>query len=181
MLVREYGRDNHSEAVADEYVLLSKLFVLAEKLMDDKSKAVILDSLAACALKPRWDGRLYYPGIDAIQIIYEGTPEGSCARAWLVDVYTQHVSSSFLTEKPNTVPKDFLQDLSISLLTKRSLPKEVEVLKEEKEMLHIDVQRKSTRVADLENKVKRLEDEAMRRKSRIRESAFGATDSDTDQ
>lgn len=87
--------------------MLGKLFVLAEKLMDDKSKAVILDSLAACTLKPRCDGKLYHPGIDAIQIIYDGTPEGGCVRAWLVDVYTQHVSSSFITENPTPCRKIF--------------------------------------------------------------------------
>lgn len=125
--------------------------------MDETSKAVILAALAARAMEPAsQDQQLYYPGIDSIQIIYHGTPEDSPAREWLVDVYTKNVTSSFITDKSAMVPKDFLQDLSVSLLTKRPLAKRLEVLKEEKKKLLGDLQNRSKHIAKLESEVEEL-------------------------
>ncbi|KAF2827444.1 hypothetical protein CC86DRAFT_439935 [Ophiobolus disseminans] len=108
-----------SSVVADKYAVLSKLYVLADKLMDDTAKETILAAILARS-KEAFKGSLYYPAIDSIQIIYEGTREGSPARQLMVDLYTDFVTSSFVAEKAEAVPKEFLHDLFISLLTKRA-------------------------------------------------------------
>jgi hypothetical protein len=94
--------------------------------MDNHAKAVILTAISARSKEPYSDKILYYPAIDSIQIIYEGTPESSPARQLLVSLYTDFVTSAFVTETSEAVPKDFLYDLSISLLTKRPLCKDLE-------------------------------------------------------
>jgi hypothetical protein len=118
-----------SNVVADEYATLSKLFVLAEKLMDDNAKVAILAAISARSKELHSDKTLYYPAIDSIQIIYDGTPNSSPARQLLVSLYTDFVTSAFVTEMSEAVPKDFLYDLSISLLTKRPLCKALKIAK----------------------------------------------------
>jgi len=86
--------------------------------MDDAAKETVLAAILARS-KELFHGDLYYPAIDSIQIIYEGTLEGSPARQLMVDLYTNFVTSAFITEKADAVPKDFLKDLINSLLTKR--------------------------------------------------------------
>ncbi|KAH6010119.1 hypothetical protein HBI67_171860 [Parastagonospora nodorum] len=127
------GGNDDSSIVADEYATLSKLFVLAEKLMDEDGKTAILAAISARSQEPFSDKILYYPAIDSVQIIYEGTPEHSPARKLLVTLYTNFVTFAFVTEKSDAVPKDFLHDLSLSLLTQRPLSKTLkDALDEEK-------------------------------------------------
>jgi hypothetical protein len=98
--------------------------------MDDQAKAAVLAAISARSKEPFSDGELYYPAIDSVQIIYEGTLEDSSARKLLVELYTNFVVCAFVTEKSEAVPKDFLQDLALSLLVNRPLPK-IEDLKEQ--------------------------------------------------
>ena len=107
------------DTVADEYTSLSKLFVLSKKLMDDMAKEVVLAAMLARAKEPFSDGQLYYPALDCVQIIYEGTPEQSPARQLLVQLYTDFGNVDFITEKAEVIPKDFLYDLSLSTLRNR--------------------------------------------------------------
>jgi hypothetical protein len=92
--------------------------------MDDQAKEAILTSISARSTEPFSDGEVYYPAIDSIQIIYEGTPEDSLARKLLVDMYTQSVTGTLVTEKSEAVSKDFLHDLALSLLVNRPLIKD---------------------------------------------------------
>lgn len=104
----------------DEYLSLSKLYVLAEKLADQITKGIVLTAISARAEEALPDKSHCFPAIDSIQVIYEGTIEGSPARHLLVQLYTDLGDFTFLTAKANVVPKDFLYDLSLSLL--RCLP-----------------------------------------------------------
>jgi hypothetical protein len=112
--------------------MLSKLFVLAEKLVDEDGKTAILATISARSQEPVPDKILHYPAIDSLQIIYEGTPEHSPARELLVTLYTIFVTSAFVTSKSDVVPKDFLHDLSLSLLTQRPLSKTLKDALDEK-------------------------------------------------
>lgn len=110
--------------VADEYTSLSKLFVLAEKLMDDTAKKVVLAAMLARSKEPFSDKQLYYPALDCVQIVYEGTPEQSPARQLLVQLYTDFGNADFITEPAGAIPKDFLYDMSLSMLRNRVTLKE---------------------------------------------------------
>jgi hypothetical protein len=54
--------------------------------MDDQAKAAVLAAISARSKEPFSDGELYYPAIDSVQIIYEGTLEDSSARKLLVEL-----------------------------------------------------------------------------------------------
>jgi|TARA_R110002003_G_scaffold115_2_gene9933 hypothetical protein len=101
---------------------LSKLFVLAEKLMDAKSKEVVLAAMLALSKESFVDNGPYYPGIDSVQVIYEGTREDSPARRLLVQLFTEFGDAAFITAKVDEIPKDFLYDLSVSVLGTRPKP-----------------------------------------------------------
>jgi hypothetical protein len=111
-----------TNTVAGEYLSLSKLFVLAEKLMDAKSKEVVLAAMLARSKEPFVYNGLYYTGIDSVQVIYEGTQEDSPARRLLVQLFTDFGDAAFITEKADEIPKDFLYDLWVSVLGTRPKP-----------------------------------------------------------
>lgn len=106
----------------NEYAMLSKLYILAEKLMDETTKDVALSQITARAAEPDADGQLCCPATDSIQIIYDGTPVGSPARQLIVKLYTNLGTESLLTDDVDALPKDFLYDLSRNVLKVRPLP-----------------------------------------------------------
>ncbi|KAJ4986869.1 ankyrin repeat-containing protein [Stagonosporopsis vannaccii] len=117
--------------MCDEYYDLSRLFVLAEKLVDTTTKGLVLAAMIAHSQEMCPHRRfLCYPTIESIQIIYHGTPEGSPARELFVKYYTEHGMSSFLTTTGSVVPKDFLYELSVSILGTRPLLSDYTELKE---------------------------------------------------
>lgn len=105
-----------------EYVNLSKLYVLAEMLMDEDTKNVVLAAILDKSKEVSVNGTLsytYYLDGTSIQIIYDRTPEGSPARRLLVDLYTTFGDETFkLAEFPD-LPKDFFFDLAVNLMAKR--------------------------------------------------------------
>lgn len=95
--------------------MLSKLYVLSEKLMDDTTKTIVLTAITARfeeALSRT--GCFSYPKIDAVQTIYAGTPSNSPARQLLLQLYTDFGSSDLLAnanivDEAPYVPRDFLE------------------------------------------------------------------------
>lgn len=105
-----------SDSIADEYTLLGKLFVLAEK-----SKEVILAALVARAKESALsNSTIYYPAIYTVQIIYEGTTEGSPACDLMVDLYTV-VKDNTLLFTSHMVPTLLLEEQS-AIIHKVSRP-----------------------------------------------------------
>lgn len=142
--------------------------------MDEQSKTTIIAALAARAKEPAWDREIYYPDLDAVQIIYEGTPEGCPARALMVDLYTEHVTIPFSTEEGSVMHKDFLRDLSISLLAKRTVSKYVKVLETERDHCRKEVGDKVKQIAVLEKRVTPLGTEVAWLKPEGRASSVSA-------
>lgn len=105
-----------------EYVQLSKAYVLGEFLQDINFKDAVLDAMIVKSSSEASDGQMWFPGGSVIRYIYEGTPESSAARRLLVDMYTYHGDGDWLKEEANDPPKQFLLDLAIAVLTKRSRP-----------------------------------------------------------
>lgn len=112
----------------DEYISLAKFYVLAENLLDQTTKGIVLTAISARAEESCPDKSHDFPAIDSVQVIYEGTVEGSPARRLLVQLYTDFGDSTFLTAKAEVVPKDFIYELSLSMLGRRPLLRDHEKL-----------------------------------------------------
>lgn len=143
----EEGGTEGEEAgcAAYEHNELSKLYVLADKLMDEQTKHHVLNALMSRSKKSGVIRRpTYCPGLEDVRIIYGGTPEFSPARAMLVDFYTDHGNESFLAERTDTIPKDFLYDISKSMLSKRLC----------QEFVHAQLSAKDMEIMKLTNLVK---------------------------
>lgn len=108
-----------NKAAQDQYIALSKLYVLAEQLVDETTKSTVLDALAAHAKET--DFRVLPDG-EPIYIIYNSTVDGNEARTWLVDLYTDHGEARTLGSNDSAYPADFIADVARSVLTRRTKP-----------------------------------------------------------
>ncbi|KAJ4321862.1 hypothetical protein N0V94_002695 [Neodidymelliopsis sp. IMI 364377] len=114
------GVDN-KDATHDAYTSLSKLYVLAEKLIDNTTKELVLAAISAHAREMLSQDLICIPPIESIQMIYEGTPEGSPVRRLITQIFTDNGCPSSLTTEADDIPKDFLYELSISLISTRPI------------------------------------------------------------
>jgi hypothetical protein len=144
------------ETAGKEYFVLSSLYVLAENIVDQATKKLVLDAIEAHAEVelPGVDGEasFCYPEMDSVRVIYAGSPSNSPCHQLLVRLYTDYATSDYLSiaspslqnlgivpgvkDGPVThaivpepgqidledVSKDFLYDLSTSLLNLRPRP-----------------------------------------------------------
>lgn len=98
---------------------MSELYVLAEMLMDDSTKNVILAAIRKRCESPQFGHSLPEPS--AVRTIYDGTPESSPARRLMVDIFSQRASKERIEHwTTENLPKDFLLDLSVNLIAQRS-------------------------------------------------------------
>ena len=104
----------------DQYIALSKLYVLAEQLVDETTKSTVLNALAAHAKET--DFRVLPDG-ESIYVIYNGTVDGNEARTWLVDLYTDHGEAHTLGSNDLAYLADFVAGVARSVLTKRTKPR----------------------------------------------------------
>ncbi|KAF2660744.1 hypothetical protein K491DRAFT_711638 [Lophiostoma macrostomum CBS 122681] len=106
-----------------EYAVLARVYVLAEMLMDVKSKNLVLDAMLSKA-REEFEGVCYFPRLEMVKIIYEGTPSRSPARKFMVDCWSQITkgSGSLGTSSRDKIPKDFLCDLAITMLDLKADP-----------------------------------------------------------
>nr|WNZ75802.1 hypothetical protein [Trichoderma harzianum] len=107
-----------------EYIQLAKAYTLGEFLQDVDFKDAVLDVILIKTRSKASDGQTWFPIGPVIRYIYEGTPESSAARRLLVDLYTYHGHGDWLKKwaAKDDLPKQFLLDLAIAALTKRSCP-----------------------------------------------------------
>lgn len=97
------------------YVSLAEAYAFGEEIMDVKFKNAILDSMMATAMK--WNT---FPGLDAVNLIYEGTTSKSPARHLLVDIHAQkaHAGKEWNVQYGGC-PKEFLVDLVSAMAGQR--------------------------------------------------------------
>lgn len=98
--------------------LFSRLYVLAEKLIDETAKTAALDALNARAAEINY-ARM--PNVETVCVLYNGTPDTSPARQWLANLFTTHAEPVALAYN-NPFPSDFLADLALSMASKRVKP-----------------------------------------------------------
>lgn len=113
----------------NQYVILSKLYVLAEMLLDDTTKEVVLEAMSAAWKETMTKWPRYFPGVPCISLIYNGTLDDSPARRWLIQLYT-HNELELQHATSENLPKDFSFDLAVNLLATRPLRVEFEGWKE---------------------------------------------------
>jgi hypothetical protein len=118
-----------SEPGKIEYYALSQLYLMAEMLMDNETKDVVLAAILARSQEPYTDGKLYFPGVACLKALYNGTREGSPVRQLLVRFYTDNNVDKLCDTKPEDIPQDFLHEVSLSLLAHRPLLKDHTVVK----------------------------------------------------
>lgn len=99
-----------------EHLLLADLYVLGEKLMDDRFCAGVMKAVAELCLVEATDGGQFFPGERAINTIFEGTREGSPIRAWLVDEYWAHGSKNWF-EPPRSA--EYCAEFLLELVKKK--------------------------------------------------------------
>ncbi|KAG9202235.1 hypothetical protein G6514_004673 [Epicoccum nigrum] len=119
----------NSVARGGAYVVLSKLYVLAEKLIDETAKTALLAALSKRDGKHDSQGVLHCPGFESINIIYNGTPDDSAARECVVDLYTKSAVKSLVLDlfsSTQRLPHDFLSDLIKSVVNFWPLPQKLE-------------------------------------------------------
>ncbi|KAJ4313386.1 hypothetical protein N0V94_006970 [Neodidymelliopsis sp. IMI 364377] len=109
--------------VGYEQFALMQIYVLAEQLQDIKTKNAVLKAILHGTNKKReHDGCRYYPGEEAINILYKGTPPGSPARKLLVDMYVSY-------DVPEWKPTDaewhgeFIREIAVELLNRKTRQK----------------------------------------------------------
>lgn len=113
-----------------ERLQLSKLYVLAELLQDTTTKNKTLKAFIASMFKIRQGGGWTIPNIQAIRVIYEGTPPESPMRRLLVDSHAAYGKSDYISSHVFEVwPKEFLYDFAVRVLADRAAPKVHEVHK----------------------------------------------------
>ncbi|CAA9965871.1 BTB/POZ domain containing protein [Pyrenophora teres f. maculata] len=111
------------------YAPLSKLYVLAEMLMDDTTKTIVLNAIQAQIEDGPEKDHYCFPEPAAIRIIYKGTMESSPAREVMVKFYTDYSCGEELDELADL--NEFHYDLVRSLITKRPRPGEHDLVREE--------------------------------------------------
>lgn len=104
---------NHHNA---EYLILSKLYTLGKRLMDDVVQVAVIRELIR--LHGIFDGAV--SSQETINIIYQGTVDGDPARILLVDMYVKWATSDCLALATEADPS-FLWDLAHSHFTKAQL------------------------------------------------------------
>jgi hypothetical protein len=102
-----------------DFVLLSRVYALAEKLKDDTTKDMVLVTMHTKSKEPSADRRSGFPGLVSINTIYSGTPRNSPAHRFLVDLYTEFADSSFNLTAYADAHKEFLYDMLVRLVATR--------------------------------------------------------------
>jgi hypothetical protein len=103
-----------------EYLRLTKLYVLAEKLQDiTQLKNSIIKNILDISKAIREDRGHHCPGQPCISVVYNGTPEGSPARRLLVDFWTYRAQGDWIAKSNSPLPEDFVHDLCANALNNR--------------------------------------------------------------
>ncbi|KAM3421107.1 hypothetical protein BST61_g1521 [Cercospora zeina] len=99
--------------VWSEQDLLSRLYVLGEKLIDDEFCDCTLRALVELSKVTDEHGERYHPGGGHVRTVYDGTMQSSPIRKYLVDLYCQEISKDWFSEdQVQHYPKQFFVDIA---------------------------------------------------------------------
>lgn len=127
--------------VNTEYMALFKLYILGEKFQDSLAKDAATTAILHLSKSRYTDGYWALPLPPVVDLIYNGTPEGSPARRLIADLWSTPTLNS-LQELRSALPKDFLSDLVVVM--RNELPEETKnVAKRKGATAYLDVTKSS--------------------------------------
>jgi hypothetical protein len=100
------------KSIENEYFDLFQLYVLAEKLQDVAAKNATLTAAIDISSMGSAMGLCRMPELCVVDVIYDGTTEGSPARRLVTDLYSTLSIKYFLELDTETLHKDFVTDLA---------------------------------------------------------------------
>lgn len=111
----------------DEWLALCRLYVLAEYLVDRWAKNRVVDGMHAyltevLPTEPKHESPRKLFSTEAVQVVYDGTPESSPLRRLMVDLYAIHGRDLWLKDVKDELPVDFLYDIALKMLQARPKP-----------------------------------------------------------
>ena len=102
-----------------EYQLLAQLYAFGDKVQADSFCDNVLDAMVQKTDDVAVDGTRTFPSHSAIMTLYNGTPPGSPARRFVVDMYAEYGADKWVPSEAEFNHADFLTDLVRALLDKR--------------------------------------------------------------
>ncbi|KAF3001843.1 hypothetical protein E8E13_004175 [Curvularia kusanoi] len=118
-----------------EWVLsMCKVYVLAAKLLDHTTQLFV--EMRLLSLSKDFRSAEKCPSLEAVRVIYNGTPRGDNMRMFLYMTYADSGSLSIFAsdlKDGSTVPPDFLQDMARALLNARPTAETFRKLSEDSE------------------------------------------------
>lgn len=112
---------------SDEWLALCRLYALAEYLLDYWAKNRVIDGMHTYLTKilPK-ELKLESPSelfsAEAVQVVYDGTPEGSPVRRLITDLYAIHGRDIWLKNAKEEFPTEFLYEIALKMLQLRPRP-----------------------------------------------------------
>ncbi|KAK5764197.1 hypothetical protein LTS12_005648 [Elasticomyces elasticus] len=109
-----------------DYATLAGLYCLGEKLMHDAFQDRIVDALVSGTREPNNNAghptTCSFPMKDVVDDIYKGTPKGSPARRFMVDMHVMQGTSGWIdVERPESVNHEFAVDLAFAMMQERAV------------------------------------------------------------
>lgn len=93
------------------YTTLAELYILAEKLMDVKTKNNVLDGILRASRMSDKSGASYFPSFTTVETIYNGTPGPCAGRRLMVDLYLFQATTCNCENDDFSLMPDFANDL----------------------------------------------------------------------
>ncbi|KAF2788391.1 hypothetical protein K505DRAFT_255648 [Melanomma pulvis-pyrius CBS 109.77] len=109
----------HISHLSSTWTKLTEAYVIGEKLMDQSFQVAVMDAM----IGHRTNHTQWFPSIENINTIYDGTVEASPARRLMVDLCVWRDGSPWTNkELLGKVHDDFVDDLLLALLEQRKPP-----------------------------------------------------------
>lgn len=101
-----------------EFDFLARLYCFAERTCCDAFADDIIDAMALKTDEVANDGTRTFPSHSAIMILYSGTPSGSPARRFVVDMYTEFAIPAWIPKETAANHPEFLKEVLREALAK---------------------------------------------------------------
>jgi hypothetical protein len=119
----EKAKDYDGDSINEEFRKLCQVYVLSDKLQDTTAKNAIIDAYIESTNQHLKGG---LPSLEEIKIVYSGTLPSSAMRRLIVDLYVTYGNSSDIDKRDrNVLAEDFLFELVVGMLGRRSLPNDL--------------------------------------------------------
>jgi hypothetical protein len=94
------------------YLLLVSLYVCGERFLNRRLQSAVVEQILRLTSMPDKDGKEWYPTGESVNIVYNGTPEGSPGRCLMVDLHVVMGATQWLD---NELHIDFVTDVARAL------------------------------------------------------------------